>query len=198
VKSHDGYYYPEIGNKPEEFFVGENCVVGLIDSYSWAEAWRFYRSGQFVHHFVFFEDWAPGIRWRTGFRTNYDDSKPLKVKGIIMTLDTVAEIFKFASNLANVRVFEDKIHILLKLHDTEGRSLAKTGLTTILRNDFKCMIDKITFEKTYDVNTFNKNLEQNVMDAVKEILLSFNWDSQDIEKCLTPYLKDYIAGNYTT
>jgi hypothetical protein len=190
-----GWYYPAIGDKIEQFFFGENYVAGLVEFSNYTEAWRFYQSGQFVHYFAFWEDYEKGIQWRIGFRTDYDPSMPLKVKGIVMTLYTVAEIFKLASNFVKEGIFDDKIHILMKLHDTQGRSLA-TDPMRILYKDYKCMVDEITFEKIYDVTTFDKNLELNIVDAVKEIFHSFNWVSQDIEKAITPDLKDFLKGKY--
>ena len=188
-----GWYFQPIGSKLEEFFIDSNCVTGLIDFSTYTEAWKFYQSGQFVHYQAYWEDWEKNIPWRIGFRSDYHEDESLKVKGIIMTLYTLAEIFQLTSNFIEHVVYDDKVQVSIILHDTEGRSLAMSDPLRILYKDYKCMIDKIKFEKEYDVKDFSDNLYENIMSATIEIFQSFNWISKDIEKGLTKDLKDYLA-----
>lgn len=189
-----GWSYPPIGNKTEQYFFGQNYVEGLINFHVYLEVWRFYQSGQFVHYQNFWEDSEKGIDWRIGFRTDYEKQKTLKVKGVTLTLYTIAEIFQLASNLINEKVYDDKIYISLKLHDVKGRSLATSEPLRILYKDYKCMIDAITFEKIYDHKGFDENLSNYIMEAVKDIFQRFGWISKDVEKALMPDLKDFLAG----
>lgn len=191
-----GWPYPYVGNKIEEFYLGQNCVVGLINENNYVEMWKMFQSGQFKHYLPFWEDWNQSISWYTGFSTNFDKQKSRKIKGVIMTLCTITEVFKFASNLAEKGIFDENVRISLTLNDTFARSLANSEPFRMLYKDYKCMLDHITFEKTYGVSELINNVPDLAMKATIDIFQSFNWQSQDIEKAIKPdqdkLLKGYI------
>ncbi len=189
-----GWPYPFVSNKIEEFYLGQNCAVGLVNHDNYAEIWKMFQSGQFKHYVPFWEDWEPSIRWYTGFTTSFDETKPKKVKGIDMTTYTITEIFKFASNLAEKQTFDDNVRISLKLHNTFERSLATSEPYRMLYKDYKCMMDSITFEKIYAVNDLIKNFADLAIKTTIEIFHSFNWQSQDIEKAIKPVQDKFLKG----
>lgn len=189
-----GWDYPPVSNKIEEFFIGKRCMEGIVDYSRHIEIWRLYQSGQFVHYQNFWEDWMSGDRWRTGLWNEVDSSKK-KVKGIVMTLYTVTEIFEFASRLASRGIFDDQLMITMKLHDTAERSLALSGDSfAYLRQDYKCMINPILFSKQYSSQDIIANSAKLSLHATIDIFTDFNWQSKDLEKNLRPTQEKFLKG----
>lgn len=93
-----------------------------------AELWRFFQSGQFVHHRSCEEDREPPA---FGMRTLSPKVRERRLRlDALGALYTVTEVYEFARNLAYGEVLEPVSHITIELHGAAGRTL-------ILPDDFR-------------------------------------------------------------
>lgn len=177
-----GWDYPPIGDRIEEFFVGRNCVEGIVDFSTRKEIWRLYQSGQFVHFFSIYEDWLENISWRGGgFSLERQSQK--KVKEVNMTLYSVTEIFEFIFKLSSKGIYDESLQVTINLHNTNERSLVlgPTSMADLYR-DYKCMYEPIVFSKQYLIKDILANSSNLSLDATVEIFSSFNWILKDDSK----------------
>lgn len=123
-----GWYYPHISdaNKHGEYYNADNYVQSWVRYAYFAEIFRFYTSGQFVHYAGMYED-----------RKNDGDDALLTPRGSSMktsepeqpflepvgSLYLLTEIFLFASRLAKKGIFGERVHITIKLHNQKDRIL---------------------------------------------------------------------------
>lgn len=172
-----GWDYPAVSDRIEEFFRGEKCAEGLVDSKRHIEIWRMYQSAYFVHYLNFWEDWIENVQWRYGF--TLEKESPRNVKEVLMTLYTVTEIFEFVSRLASKGVFEKELKISIKLHGMDERSLVLSpNSLAILYKDYKCMKNPIWISRQVSTDHLMANSANLSMDATVEIFKDFNWNIQ--------------------
>ena len=124
-----GWYYPHISDNDMHGHCHneDNYVQSQVQYAYFAEIFRFYTSGQFVHYAGMYED-----------RKNYNNTTSLtrpenssmvihKPKQPFLepvgSLYRLTEILLFASRLAKKDIFGKSIHIAIKLHNQEGRIL---------------------------------------------------------------------------
>lgn len=96
--------------------VGDDWIEG---SCNWDggryEYWRFYRSGQFVHHFTCNEEFH-ALSWTPS---------PMKYLLVFNSLYTMSEIFEFGARLASAGVLQGDVQFLIGLHGMAGRTLTE-------------------------------------------------------------------------
>lgn len=191
-----GWYYPHIPQHEfGEVFTGDDFVEGLVDSPKHCEVWRMYRSGQFIHYLNFWEDWIGYSPYNYEVVTDREYKLP-NVKEILMTLYTVTEIFTFASRLASNKLFDKRLHISLKLNNTNNRSLifGESSFQRALYEDYNCKINEMNIERDLLVDDVLKNFPQLAMDVVEEIFHKFNWHSKDIKSVLKNDQEEFLKG----
>jgi len=77
------------------------------------EYWRFYQSGQFVHHFTCWEEFH---------RLNRSPA-PERYLSVLSALYTATEIFEFAARVARHEVLRPEAEISIQLHGMKEREL---------------------------------------------------------------------------
>ncbi len=155
-----GWDYPRWAE--EEIANGQDWIQGGSDWSSHIEYWRFFQSGQFIHHFAMREDHRP-----------YGDTRFLVIPS---TLFTVTEIIEFAARLARHGVFIPGAELSIRLEGTEGR-LLQYGWDPYSSADVRCCrVPSVEFEQTYEPTELLGNAPALALTAAKSIFERFNWN----------------------
>jgi len=184
-----GWYFPAISNKDPEFFADNDGYVGTTNWQDHKEVWKFFQSGQFIHHFGLWEDYLAEYRGLFGNKDPAADKfPPGTILDVIGALFTITEIFLFASRLAKKDVFGKSLEIQLQLHNTNERKLVITEGLRHLNENYICQIDDIILEnKTFSVDEILTNHSKLAMDTTLELFDRFNWsyDEKSLRNVLT-------------
>lgn len=187
-----GWYYPHIAHHEYgEVFNGNNFVEGLVDSLKHLEVWRMYQSGQFIHYLNFWEDW---IGYAPYGQTDNAIHTANNVKSILMTLYTVTEIFTFASRLASNKVFDNSLHISIKLKNINNRLLMFEDSFRTLYADYRSRINEMSIIRDVTVEDILANSANIAMGVTVEIFNKFNWLSKDIEIAIKEDQAKFLKG----
>lgn len=119
---HRGWPYPHIGGRRGKTYNMDRCVESRIRWGEFAEVFRFYRSGRFVHHIGMVEDRYGAAR--TEGLVAEDPAMPerrfLRAKSALYYL---TEVYLFASNLARREMLGSVVVVGVTLYDQAGRIL---------------------------------------------------------------------------
>lgn len=167
-----GWDYPHIDYK--DFTNGQNYVSSSSDFMCHIEHWRFYQSGQFLHHFAMEEDWQSQVV--SIFGEKYND---IGFKGfeVFSTVYRLSEIFEFSSRLATKNIFNGELDIYVQLHDTQDRRLFFWDKGRLLSQDYVCKIPKIEFKKRISEQELIGNGSEVALRLACEIFERFNWNA---------------------
>ena len=113
-----GWDYPHIDTETRPL-IGNSWIEQEIDWEMYVESWRFYQSGQFIHHSGFTEDWYQQAR-RLGPHPEVNPGATLGAKSALFRL---IEIFEFAQRFAFSEVGDATIHVEIQLCGLSGRAL---------------------------------------------------------------------------
>ena len=122
-----------------QFARGQDWIEASAESTSTGsiEHWRFFQSGQFVHHFACNEDYEPS--YSIIFPSQAREGRALLVLGSLFTL---TEIFEFTARLARRDVLVPGAELSIKLFGTRERCLVFTEPREFLG---RCQIDSIEY-----------------------------------------------------
>jgi hypothetical protein len=165
--------YPRLPDEPAK---GSDWIEGGGEFGDALEVWRFYQSGQFIHHFFVSEDWLLDP-WGT---MNAKEKSRLYASGdrelnIYNALYTCTETLQFASRLAYRDVLEPAAFLRIELHGMNGRRLVAPQNESALhgmvsRQDITC----------WEVSTLPLHLiaaaPELAVDAVLALLKPFGWN----------------------
>ena len=120
-----GMYYPHGAGRHGETYNMDECVEAWMRWGEFAEVFRLYRSGQFLHHLGMVEDRdADCVPLTTEWVPKGEPPAPerpfLRARSALYYL---TEIYLFASNLAARNVLGDAADIGITLHKQDGRTL---------------------------------------------------------------------------
>jgi hypothetical protein len=114
-----GWHYPIVGNDPSD--EGADWVGGGGRAMTLIEYWRFYQSGQFVHHIAMREDHlARSGLYHPQFFVPREGQKYL---AITSTVCMITDVVEFASRLAYRNVLAPSGTLLIELHGMASRQL---------------------------------------------------------------------------
>lgn len=164
VVSLRGWDYPSFFD--EEVAKGLDWVQGGADFAPYVEFWRFYQSGQFVHHFAMREDYEDPPQ-RVGSEQKFLD--------VSLALFRATEIFEFATRLAS-HIPVPRVDISIELVGTYGRVL-KHRSNPFRPASHECRIPLIQFEAAYETIELLGNSGGLALGAAKSIFERFNWNS---------------------
>ncbi len=166
-----GWDYPHVDQR--ELANGEDWVESGADFRGNVEYWRFYQSGQFVHHFACREDHEldpnelpPGV---------HEPSPSRRYLSILSSLYTITEIFEFTARLASRGVLSPQALISIKLVGTEGRQLFFWDAGRHLSRDYICRIPEMTFSTTYAEAELLAQASELALGTTAWIFERFNW-----------------------
>ena len=191
-----GWYYPDISDKTDEFFVGNNYAEGLCDWQEHIEVWRLYQSSQFIHYLSLWEDGLTDHRDLFGNPTQNSNISAGTILEPIMTLYTLTEVFLFTSRLASNNVFDDSVSISITLHNTNGRIVKFLQGLRDTNRDYKCKIDSISIQRTITKEDIIKNHAEMALDATIEILERFNWHSDTLKQTFAKDQEDFFKKRF--
>lgn len=171
-----GWDYPYF--KDGDLVNGVDWVECGIDWKAYVGYWRFYQSGQFVHHFAMREDYwdmnqmlpkrYPPWPQRSGYLSH------------IEVLYTVTEIFEFAARMAGKQVLRPAAVIEIELHGTVGRQLVSEDFSRWrLPDNFVCGLSKIPYEQTVSEAELLGDAATLALEATIYVYERFNWDKPD-------------------
>ena len=165
-----GWDYPYLD--PEETANGDDWIQSGRDHVRYVEYWRFYQSGQFIHHFACFEDLTNPSEMSQYIEKPSPSGRYLS---ILSTLYKVTEIFEFAARLASKNILSPKAEISIKLVGMDGRQLFCWSRSRYLSMDYICRIPEITFFETYQISDLLTSAREFALDATVYIFERFNW-----------------------
>jgi hypothetical protein len=165
--------YPHIA--VDEQVRGDDWVQSgaAIDGY--AEVWRFFQSGQFVHQFSMEEDLG-GFRPESLPRLVVPPPPSARTLHVRNALYTLTEIFQFARNLAYRGVLDPFARVLIELHGTGGRRLALPG-EPWQPGLFRADLDVIRWERTLSGAELVAAAPRLAREAALYIVERFGWDA---------------------
>ncbi len=166
-----GWSYPHLSNR--NTIPIEDYILSWASSmFGFKEYWRFYRSCQFVHFFIFRED-----------LDKKNISKDFKESGILYptnTLFLITEIFEFTSRLAEKNILADSLEISVTLHQTQNRVIVPDSN---LRNIdiYECPQNSIEIRNKYSVSQLLTQSRDYSLKFALQIFEQFQYTSPPIE-----------------
>lgn len=163
-----GWDYPHVDER--ENANGQDWIQSGIDweGHGHIELWRFYQSGQFLHHFAAIEDFHKLPGWSS-------EGKPERYLLYVSTLYTTSEVFEFAARLAARDVLEPKGYLSIKLGNMGGRELAGWSLDDGIPRGYVSHIDEIEFYGSYTQETLMTRPAELALDAALQLFERFGW-----------------------
>lgn len=170
-----GRYYPHISSRHEIIF-HDKYVESYVNFDIHTELWRLYRTGQFFHVFSCLEDGERGLKI---FAPERIIAVPGYGLSILMTINTIFEIYEFASRLCK-EDYENGIQIKIKLNGMKDRRLVTLDFRRTIYTHI-CPDDLIIIERKLGYNDLVANKKKYVIDDVVEIFQRFNWKEPNIK-----------------
>ncbi len=163
-----GWDYPHVNER--EKANGQDFIQSGIDwqEYGHVEFWRFYQSGQFVHHFAGLEDYHE-LPWSAS------DGKPERYLLWVSALYTVSEIYEFASRLAAKEVLRPKAHVSIRLGSMAGRELAGWGTQDMVPRGYTSHIEDIDLTNTHTPESLLGRSGELALDTALQVFERFGW-----------------------
>lgn len=143
--------------------------------YNWlTEYWRYYKSGQFIHHFTCYEDSLPSEHIpASSIRKLRENGQPYL--SLTTTIFRITEIFEFAARLAVKNALAPGAVISIKLENMKDRTLVDWG---VLGDSLgKSHIPEIEFEGIFSDMDLLSRPNELALDAVESIFAQFNVDA---------------------
>ncbi len=166
-------------------------IVGGKDWIEWSgeydcyiEYWRYYRSGQFIHHFACYEDWMPSDNITTSAIRKLRKAGESYLS-LTPTIFSITEIFEFAARLAAKNAFTPGAVLSIKLENIKDRTLIWDSFlghtlsipTKVHMGLRKSHIPEIEFEGTFSDTDLLSRSSELALDAVESIFGQFNVDT---------------------
>lgn len=162
-----GWDYPHW--KETEVRNGQDWIEGGSDFVSHVEYWRFYQSGQFVHHFAMAEDYeqkAFGPQRR---------SQGAPLLSILSTLFSVTEIYEFAARLCAKDILQPSVEINVRLFGTEGRTLTFWQPGRHTWGTYTCTLPDVQYEQQHGLDELLGGAQGLAISTVVSLFERFNW-----------------------
>ena len=165
-----GHSFPFVESSKVASFDGGICQE--TEEYLFAELWRFYRSGQFIHYSSFIED-RLNQQQEMGVPKNWQPGHFLDPMQVIFRL---TEIFEFATRLSFSPVSDGQTHLEISINGIKGRKLQSASGMVIVVPMKLSHIE--TLPTTYDYSNFElvANNRELAIKAALEIFQPFGWN----------------------
>ena len=172
-----GWDFPHLDH--QETVNGDNWIESGAEFGDIIEYWRFYQSGQFIHHSAMSEDYVIEKIERTVF--SLGKSPTNRYLNILDTLFTLTEVFEFVARLYAKGIYAEPVHLSIKLVRTNGRLLFfwHSERNFFLRGQYICHIDEINYptkQMTFSAEDILSKAPELAFDATVSIFERFNWN----------------------
>lgn len=166
-----GWDYPHIDRA--DYVRGDDWIQSGSDVGNHVEFWRFYQSGQFVHHAAIRYDRLPVNQFD---RSTHSGALLPGQRHIdfIDVLYTVTEILEFTKGLAYRGVLDPAGALRIELHGTAQRMIIGPP-GRLLNGLYTAAIDPITWSETQPATALIADAPRLALDATIHILERFNW-----------------------
>lgn len=155
---------------------GDGWVQSSAEWYG-PELWRFYQSGQFIHHFAVFEDWVEHESGQT-FDNEGSQQPPPRALNALNVLFTLTEILAFAGRLAYRDVLSPAGIVRIELHGMRGRSLASKGDWRLPVDTFVAQSDTVDWSTTAaSIRLFSRS-DELAREAATRVFAGFGYELQ--------------------
>jgi hypothetical protein len=156
-----GWDYPHI----KDVTNGQNWIESAEDwLHGHIEYWRYYQTGQFVHHFAMNEDYEESSKARHGL-------------DFINTLYRFTEIFEFAARLAARGLLSPGVTVRVELHNCEGRELFSWDPGRFIVSNHRSNTPAIEYKATTTDSQLLGHGGQRALDGTIYVLERFNWNN---------------------
>lgn len=153
------------------------------------EAWRMYRSGQFVMFAGIPYDWRDHSGW-------WPPDKGWKAGAQLGVYDTVAELtefVRFAAHLATTDAGDEQIYLRAKLVNIKGREVYMDLSTRWpLHEGRSAKIDSVEVERTVERDRLVARPDEVARHMAVELFEYFNWDNP--EQLVADLQQDLLKG----
>lgn len=188
-----GWYYPDISDNTEEFFIGNNYVENFCDWKDHLEVWRFYTSGQFVHYLALWEDIDYANQGFSG-NSHTKQNPSGTILEIRATIWTITELFQFIKNIYSENKIDQKITFSIKLDNVLNRKLQYSdGLRNIGFRNFKCQINTIQINLVFDSEEFLNSYKDLAVKVTFEIFERFNCNLESYRESLKKHQQELLT-----
>jgi hypothetical protein len=156
-----GWDYPHLRDVTN----GKNWIESSEDwLHGHIEYWRYYQTGQFVHHFAMNEDYEESSKGRHGL-------------DFISTLYRFTEIFEFGSRLAARGLLSPGVDVRVELHNCEDRELFSWDPARFIDSNHRSVTPTIVYKTTTtDTELLGRGSEM-ALDGTIHVLERFNWNN---------------------
>ena len=165
-----GWPYPYIDDR-KGITRGDTYIQSSVDWTYYVELWRFYQSGQFVHHFAQHSDrYGPLSGGLEGQRR-----QEARVLNFVEVVYTTTEILEFARGLAYREALGTQSTISIEFHGANGRRVAPP-INRMPVHRPPATIDSVGWSVTMPAAEIVAEAPRLAIDATMYILEKFNWD----------------------
>jgi hypothetical protein len=171
-----GWPYPYVNR--DERVLGDTWVQSGISWGNEVELWRFYQSGQFVHHFGVREDREPpALDWQGHGATPITQGS--RSLSYLNALYTLTEILLFARGLAYREVLEPTAIIRVELHGVKGRRLTAPAERWLgdRHERYASHTDTICWTSEIPTLALLADAPAIALDAAIQIFTRFGWEN---------------------
>ncbi|MCK4354927.1 hypothetical protein KAW43_01055 [Candidatus Parcubacteria bacterium] len=180
-----GWYYPHISRNDIKI-IEQNAISNECKFEGYIEYWEFITSGQFAHIFSMKEDYIidkqKADEIKSDFAFNKDKAKDInKFFETVSTVYKFTEIYLFASNLAQLKEYEDvnEFEIIIELNDVKDRLLFTWDRDRDLWSPYICNFDngKIPFSEIYKKDDLIAKFDFYSLEKVIKTFQFFGWEN---------------------
>ena len=195
------WHYPHISDHQKfgAYHEMNNCVESHVRYVYFAEVFRFYQSGQFIHYAGMHEDRKNDESLDTFVEWDHHMSKPRPEPHFlepVFSLFRLTEIFCFASNLARRQIFGEGINITIKLHNQHNRILKSDEPKRAGMWDGTSSKDTIVLfdGKHIERDTLRLDHDKMAVDAAVNLLSFFGYESKYLAETFENYQERLYEG----
>ena len=170
-----GWDYPHVQDASDERHGRSFPVVDgwelFVDFLSHHEAWRFTKSGQFIHYFTLWEDEeGAGSSWRIPEGT--------KFLSLESTIATLTEVMEFFARLVELADYTPSINIEISLLGTDQRVL-KASPSRFLFRDYISHVSEIPLSRTISISEIASSRQEIALEMARDIFELFTFRIDD-------------------
>ena len=169
-----GWDYPHVDH--DGYDRGEDFIQSGSDFANHVELWRFYQSGQFVHHFAMRSDRMPANLSSINGQSGAPAPGPPQLDFVDL-LYTLTEILEFTKNLAYRGILDPAGDLRVELHGVAQRMIVGPPgrLIDVTNGYYMAKMDSISWTGSQPAVTLIADASRLALDATIHILERFNW-----------------------
>ena len=173
VSTQATWHYPALNDSPYD--EGADWIAGGAEISAFIEYWRFYQSGQFIHHLALREDHMARLNlFAPNFFVPAEGKKYLNVSlGVCM----IADIVELAVRLALKGILIPSATISIQLYDMAGRELTYMVPGRRLPDSYWFKTQRVNLEHQYGTDEIIGRSPDIAVDLSSELLRQAGWDA---------------------